>query len=405
MAWALRLGLVAAPIPGGLRIMRPVSNLLDSRERATGDYQSDVDGVEILVGETQARLIIDRMAWPTLTGTPGGVLEQRVRDEGPNSEVIHAWPEISFDGGSTWEFAGGIWTIGGDLFEDLGPLAGSLILTSTLGFGLLQPDNADRRIRVNVECRARITTACHLEFLVTPPPAPLSGHQSVAVVNVVSNNATSGSTLEVASATPSGSDRLIVCPGGLATFTPPTLSSITFGATSVGDSRWDQLEGNNRNFCNSLTAPTAEARTVTFTYSGAPGRQAGGALSFSGVDQTTPMDEPEIVDSGNGSATSIAAITTGATDDIVISAMTGDFGNNAILAEGGDERWNNGPDSLMDHVVATEAGAASVTVGFSTSTGGDYAAVGMNINQVAAGGANPKGPFGHPFRGPFGGPI
>lgn len=53
-----------------------------------------------------------------------------------------------------------------------------------------------------------------------------------------------------------------------------------------------------------------------------------------------------------------------------------------------------------------DAGAAGAkTVGLSAPTGQKYSIIAVEVKGTAAAGANPKGPLGNPFLGPFGGAI
>ena len=128
--------------------MRRVANVLDRRQRSPGQHDSNTEGVTLSRGETLVHLVLDRLGWPTRSGTP------------PNSEVIHAQLWISYNDGTDWEMLGGVGTEGGEYFNRFGDLQ----VATTMTIQLPQSNNAQRRLQVRTNVRSELTTAAHLDI-------------------------------------------------------------------------------------------------------------------------------------------------------------------------------------------------------------------------------------------------
>lgn len=140
--------------------------------------------------------------------------------------------------------------------------------------------------------------------------------------------------------------------------------------------------------------------TGTVTYGGSNTHITACLDYQTGADQTTPVDSIQTDANGFGSS-SVSTTVTSATGDMVsdvgssqYSAITGqtlaDSRTTYTHASGGDIRSS------------TEAGAASVSTGYSGSFD-IHQTVAWNINAALLGG--PKGPLGHPLHGPLAGPV
>ena len=185
---------------------------------------------------------------------------------------------------------------------------------------------------------------------------------------------------------PAGTNRLLVVSGGnSAGENRATLSAITLGVVSVGDSRWDVTNSTfYRAWCNSLTQPATGSATVTIDLSDSDDELGGGAVAFSGVDQTTPIDG---VNTATGSSDTISETVTSAVNDLVYDTPYAVYQGNLNETGGGDLRWNElNIGTYIDTAGYTEAGATTVTRSYD-KTGGDYNDWiwgGLNINVSAA---------------------
>ncbi len=229
---------------------------------------------------------------------------------------------------------------------------------------------------------------------------------AVAKAGDESNQGTAASSIDVASVIPSGDNRFLVVNGGNSSVSPDALSSIVFGATTVGGTGYDFIHGTFfRVWCNVLINPAASDLTVTATLAATDDELACGAIWFTGVHQTTATSN-HTEDSGSGNFDC----------DLAVTSETGDMGfagcynhwQNSLSEDGdGDLAWFElDIGSAVDGAGVTAAGAA--TINFSLTGSGNKDAWGIggfNIEASAAAGTNPKGPLGHPLHGPFAGPI
>ena len=150
----------------------PRLGALTNREYAPGVYESPE--VSVPLGMSQCELVLERVSWPVLPGTPRGVVDG-VFGAGPDSEVVRCLIVLSMDGGATWGQpvfepipTGGhklIPTIigfgaeGGDHFT----VGGVLVTACRRGFQLAQPNNPDRKARLTVTVAATITTELNVD--------------------------------------------------------------------------------------------------------------------------------------------------------------------------------------------------------------------------------------------------
>ena len=122
-----------------------------------------------------------------------------------------------------------------------------------------------------------------------------------------------------------------------------------------------------------------------------------------------------VVDSNNNSvhdAANIAATLTITSPNWMIGTVSAEASNNSpFIPDSGSLEGLDGKNSTGDFGIAYTSlhrtDGSGVT---SLGSNGDQATkdqtiVVCQINEAAAGGANPHGPLGHPFHGPFAGPI
>lgn len=207
---------------------------------------------------------------------------------------------------------------------------------------------------------------------------------------------------------PTGSNRLLMVCGGVMSTGPETISSITKGATAITLESWNVINAPFwRGFLRYLVAPSTASETVTFTADSQSDALTIGVISLTAVDQTTPLGTAVTAsaDSFNPAGLTVSS----ATGDLVVGSMMCGWHTNTTFQGDGTERVNRlGVGNYADFVCSTAPGAASVNVEWGAGTGYNSAHVlgGVNVNNVAGvGGATPKGPLGHVFNGPFGGPI
>ena len=157
-------------------------------------------------------------------------------------------------------------------------------------------------------------------------------------------------------------------------------------------------------------ASTFTDDTLTITYSGTQLR-----FAFHIVEYTTLGATPIGL---NGEANDSTSPTDGISFTWNVDDLSGGLGGSAMnvdsLSYTPDSGWvNDAPNDLATGEALSQGAAYIVSA---TETTDDYdmaysgspsegANVVLEIRGVAVGGANPKGPFGMPFHGPFAGPI
>ena len=218
---------------------------------------------------------------------------------------------------------------------------------------------------------------------------------AVGFDQIDSAEATSGTTIAVTGFAPGGADRLIVAQAGSSS--ADSLSDINKNSVDFGDEQWAlQIGGYWRFHQRSLTNPTTASESVTANWpSGNNSDGLGlGVFSFTGVDQSTPLDTP-VTSTGNSNDPAGLSITS-ETGDMVVGGIWCAWNTNATFQGDGTERYNfAGIGSYDNGAGSTAVGAASVNVewGGGTGYGNDFAMGGVNINAAAAGAADPMPPL------------
>lgn len=215
----------------------------------------------------------------------------------------------------------------------------------------------------------------------------------VAVDAAASASISSGSSLSWTH-TASGTNRLVIVgvswscdsftagacpasPGGV----PPTISSITYGGTAmtpigsknVADQEIAQYQ---------LVNPPTGAQTVSVTFSSNVSRPIyGGSVSFTNVNQTTPIGTFASA-SGNSSSPSVTVAS--AVGEIVIDTL--DFDTSAAtltVGAGQTQRWKNVFSAMPWGAGSTEAGAASVTMSWTANVADNWAIGAVSVKPAA----------------------
>jgi hypothetical protein len=193
--------------------------------------------------------------------------------------------------------------------------------------------------------------------------------------------------------TVSGSANPALCVG--ATYSPVALDVATLTATFNGVAMTSEGHINSNNtsgagtvylFCMAAPASGAHSVAVTATYvsgtKSASDTIVGGSVSFTGVDQTTPIRNVS-TSFGNGTSASVAV--TSASGDLVIDAIgTG----TSVTSSTQTNRWKDnatGASGAGDAAQSTAAGATSVTMAY--AVGSDFwGMVGADVKAAAGGG-------------------
>lgn len=186
-----------------------------------------------------------------------------------------------------------------------------------------------------------------------------------------------------------GSDLLLLVGVSLYNLNGATISSVTYNSvamtlvdTAVNSSRRASLYR--------LVAPSTGANDVVITLSASEFDIVGGSMSFTGVDQTTPLGTAA---TANGNSTAPSVNVSAATDDLVAAILCIEHSGTLSVGAGQTSRYSNiGGAGFIKGAGSTEPGAATTTMSWSDTVGGPWGIVGVSIKPKAGtgGGAVPR---------------
>src|SRR5579864_2513574 len=192
---------------------------------------------------------------------------------------------------------------------------------------------------------------------------PSSGISTSVVLDssVLGQGALAASSLSWSHTVGSGSNRVLVV-GVVGACVP----SVTYGGVALTHA--GQVYNNNHSPDTTdlfvLVAPATGTNTVQVSYSGCTSDVEAGSISFTGVNQSTPLAH---VTTNFGSGTNPGVTVTSASGDMVVDVV----GNgSAITSSTQSLRWVKNQNSSTAHgdgAQSTAAGAASVAMGYSVT--------------------------------------
>lgn len=181
----------------------------------------------------------------------------------------------------------------------------------------------------------------------------------------------------------SGTNRLLVVVVGFsaATDTGKSITSVTYNGVTMNSEGLVHSGGGTAGFVQmfSLKAPATGANNVVVTASTTVGLEAG-SVSFNGVDQTTPTQN---FNSASGSGVGPSLAVTSTVGDMVID---GEANGTNIPVTTKTARWSVASSNSTragNAGSSTAAGAASVTMGYTTSSD-SWGMVGLDVKAAAA---------------------
>lgn len=188
--------------------------------------------------------------------------------------------------------------------------------------------------------------------------------------------------------TASGADRVVLVGVAWRMTSAVTVTGVTYGGvamTSVGSQFHTASAANARMHLWRLVAPATGAQTITITMSGQVNDLIGGAVSFTGADQTTPVGT---FASAEGNSTSPATVdVTSATGEIVVDTVCSSGLAVTLTAGAGQtQRWNSGIIATAIGAGSTEAGAATVTMSWTLNTVANWVIGAVSVKPVSAAG-------------------
>jgi hypothetical protein len=212
---------------------------------------------------------------------------------------------------------------------------------------------------------------------------------AVAYVSDVEGEITSATTLTLASVVGSGGDMLFIAVNWVGT-SSQTISSVTYNGSSTGITQIGTPidPGTGRALARyRLLAPSGTA-DVVITFSASVPNAQGTAMVLSGVNQSSPIGTSQTASAVGGSPTTTAAATS-AVGDLCVDCLMVQGNATSVATVNGDQTQRSALDggSILIHRTSTEAGAASVTMGWTWTGAAAWAHAVTPVQAAAAGGA------------------
>lgn len=180
-----------------------------------------------------------------------------------------------------------------------------------------------------------------------------------------------------------GSDRLLFV-GASAGHASGT-STVTYNAVSMTAESWDiNTGGDQNNSGHYLVAPATTANNIVISFGGTAA-SIGGGISFTGVDQSTPVGTANTAIGADGTAT---VDITSATNEVVVDNVNWENNGAGDITVGADQtsRFDESIAETLGAAGSTEAGAATVTMSW-TATADDWLIGGLPLKPAAEAGA------------------
>lgn len=230
-------------------------------------------------------------------------------------------------------------------------------------------------------CRVQVTGFVPLGGATRTIEGIVATNPAIGFDNTVSTASTNGANaLNWAHTVGTGANRLLVVALSLRHTGAQAATTVTYNGINLTPLIVQTNNNNARVELWYLTNPPSGPANIAIAWSGASTRAVGGAMSFSGVDQTTPFEDPEgaVGNSTAGSAVSVT-VTTTVRGAWVIDAVASRTGLTMTAAGGRTQRWN----------ITTGGGNPGRAVGSGSTRGPIALPAAVTMNWTAAGGGTP----------------
>lgn len=206
---------------------------------------------------------------------------------------------------------------------------------------------------------------------------------AIAFDAAISAKATAASSLSF-SHTCTGTERFLFVGAGNSSGDLPANASVTYATIALTRPWAIQAQSFYRNSGHYLVNPASGANTVAVTWENIEDELAAGAISFTGVDQTTPVGTSATANGASGVPTVDVSSESGG---IVVDNIYGN-GSTATPTAGTGQtrRWGELVAAGAAGAGSTEAGAATVTMSWADADWGEWIVGALPIKAAAAGG-------------------
>lgn len=229
-------------------------------------------------------------------------------------------------------------------------------------------------------CRVQVTGRVPLGSAARTIEGIVAINSAIGFDGSSTRSTNNGNALSWAHTVGAGANRLLVVALSLRHTGAQAATSVTYNGINLTQSIVRTNNNNARVELWYLINPPSGAANVAIAWSGASTRAVGGAMSFNGVDQTTPLEDPEgaIGNSTVGSAVSIT-VTTSMRNAWVIDAVASRTALNMTAVAGRVQQWN----------ITTGGGNGGRVVGAASTRGPIALPSAVTMNWTAAGGGTP----------------
>ncbi len=215
-------------------------------------------------------------------------------------------------------------------------------------------------------------------------PPKIQEARAAIAVTATSTGTVSGTNLTFSHTIPvSGENYLLMV--GVATDGASGITAITYNseAMSLVDSRLEGGGGKTKVYLYSLATTTTDGNPHDVSIDFDASESAlGGGVSFSGVDQTAPLDTP--AQNGSKANSGSVGVTANSTDDMVIAVSSLNAGASITYGSSGETGWYNILTGAHAHAAQTAAGIdGTVTMNQTHSGSQDWAMIGVAINMAS----------------------
>lgn len=206
---------------------------------------------------------------------------------------------------------------------------------------------------------------------------------AIALTDNGDNSGSGADTIDLTGIAPSGSNRLLCVGVAISDASVSTIDSVTQGATSLTELN-NQTFGTYYRMGVWYLANPATSGTITADFGASQNEIYIAAMSFSGVDQTTPIDTGTDAFTNSGSMPTTNTITS-ETGDLVAAFCYGAISSGLAADPSGtlhDDQYGIG--GYTGGGTATVTGSASTELGFD-GTANEHGVMTWNINQASGG--------------------
>ena len=214
----------------------------------------------------------------------------------------------------------------------------------------------------------------------TSVTSPLSTAPSGIVVDAVTSGTGLTSPVTVSHTTSSNSNRLMLV--GISQKNK-VVTSVTYGGVAMTLVGENISNGNAKVHIYKMVNPPTGTANVVVNFDAAPDKGAVvGVITYSGVDQTSPLGT---FNSASNTSSSPSITVSSTTGDLVFDVMTMRSKTLDGLGSGQTQRWNlTTSGEIKGGGGSTKAGASSVTMSWTPSGSADWAQAGVSIKPAAS---------------------